>query len=158
MNSDIDLAIRLGRGDWQNLHSLQITEDEMIPVCVPKIASELTKMSDLKTQRIIIDSSSYDEWDRWKSKAGLSFTTKNYLYLDDVNLQITAALEGRGVCLARKSFVSSHLAIGNLVQPFKLGIYSKFNFYLVCPENRLTEPKITTFYQWIKSVRYQTNG
>jgi LysR family glycine cleavage system transcriptional activator len=153
VDSDIDLAIRLGRGDWPNLHILQITEDELIPVCTPKIASELNKVSDIKDQRIIVDSSSYDEWHRWKAKAGLSYTAKDRLYLDDVSLQLAAAIEGRGICLARKSFVVSHLALGNLVQPFELSIYSKFNFYLVCPENRLDELKIATFYQWIKSVR-----
>jgi len=154
-DSDIDLAIRLGRGDWPNLHTLQITEDELVPVCIPKIASELINVSDLEEQRIIVDSSSYDEWDRWKTKAGLSYTAKDCLYLDDVNLQLAAALEGRGICLARKSFITAHLALGNLVQPFELSIYSKFNFYLVCPANRLDEQKISTFYQWIKSIRYQ---
>jgi len=153
VDSDIDLAIRLGRGDWPNLHTLQITEDELIPVCVPKIARELNKISDIKEQRIIVDSSPYDEWHRWKAKAGLSYTAKDCLYLDDVSLQLAAAIEGRGICLVRKSFVVSHLALGYLVQPFDVSIYSKFNFYLVCPENRLDELKISTFYQWIKSVR-----
>jgi LysR family glycine cleavage system transcriptional activator len=31
-DSDIDLVIRLGRGDWPNLHSLQMTEDKLITV------------------------------------------------------------------------------------------------------------------------------
>jgi len=153
--SDIDLAIRLGRGDWPNLHSLQVTEDELIPVCSPNIARKLKDIIDIKEQRLIVDSSPYDEWHRWKAKAGLNFTTKDCLYLDDVNLQLSAAVEGRGICLCRKSFVANHLALGNLVQPFELSIYSNFNFYLVCPENRLKEMKIAAFYQWIKNIRYK---
>ncbi|MBL4898965.1 MAG: LysR family transcriptional regulator [Colwellia sp.] len=153
VDSDIDLAIRLGRGDWPNLHSLQVTEDELIPVCVPNIASQLNNIRDIKDQRLIVDSSPYDEWHRWRAKAGLNYTDKNCLYLDDVNLQLAAAIEGRGICLSRKSFVMNHLAQGNLVQAFELSIYSKFNFYLVCPTNRLDEQKTSIFYQWIKEVR-----
>jgi len=153
--SDIDLAIRLGRGYWPNLHSLQVTEDELIPVCSPNIARKLKDIIDIKEQRLIVDSSPYDEWHRWKAKAGLNFTTKDCLYLDDVNLQLSAAVEGRGICLCRKSFVANHLVLGNLVQPFELSIYSNFNFYLVCPENRLKEMKIAAFYQWIKNIRYK---
>ena len=156
VDSDIDLAIRLGRGDWPKLHSLQLTEDELIPVCAPSIARELDNITDIKNQRLIVDSSSYDEWHRWKTKAGLSYPAKNNLYLDDVNLQLAAAVEGRGICLARSSFVGSHLALGNLVQPFEITLYSKFNFYLVSPENRLKERKIAAFYQWIKEVRYMS--
>jgi LysR family glycine cleavage system transcriptional activator len=152
--SDIDLAIRLGRGDWPNLYSLQVTEDELIPVCSPAIAGKLNDMIDFKEPRLIVDSSRYDEWHRWKAKAGLNFTAKDCLYLDDVNLQLSAAVEGKGVCLSRKIFVDSHLALGTLVQPFELSIYSNFNFYLVCPENRLKEIKIAAFYQWIKNIRY----
>jgi len=153
--SDIDLAIRLGRGDWLNLHSLQLTEDELIAVCSPDIASKLDDVGDLIHQRLIVDSSQYDEWHRWKAKAGLNYTAKNCLYLDDVNLQLAAATEGKGVCLTRKSFVVSQLAQGKLVQAFDVSLLSKFNFYLVCPENRLGEEKIAKFYQWIKEIRYR---
>lgn len=153
--SDVDLAIRLGRGHWPNLHSMQVTEDELIPVCSPEIARKLKNIIDIKEQRLIVDSSPYDEWRRWKAKAGLNFTTKDCLYLDDVNLQLSAAVEGQGICLSRKSFAANHLALGNLTQPFELSIYSNFNFYLVCPENRLKENKIAAFYQWIKNMRYK---
>jgi len=152
--SDIDLAIRLGRGDWPNLHSLQITEDELIAVCAPTVASELADVGDLIHQRLIVDSSPYDEWHRWKAKAGLHYTAKNCLYLDDVNLQLSAAIEGKGVCLTRRSFVVSQLAQGKLVQAFDISLHSEFNFYLVCPENRLAEEKVAKFYQWIKDIRY----
>ena len=153
VDSDIDLAIRLGRGDWPNLHSLQVTEDELIPVCAPSIAGELNTIIDIKDQRLIVDSSPYDEWHRWQAKAGLNYTAKDCLYLDDVNLQLAAAIQGKGICLSRKSFIINHLAQGSLVQPFELSIYSKFNFYLVFPANRLQEIKIAAFYQWIKEVR-----
>jgi len=155
--SDIDFAIRLGRGDWPNLHSLQVTEDELIPVCSPNIAGKLNNISDIKEQRLIVDSSPYDEWHRWKAKAGLNYIPKDSLYLDDVNLQLSAAVEGKGICLSRRSFVTNHLAFGKLVQPFELSIYSNFNFYLVFPENRLKEMKIAAFYQWIKNIRYKKN-
>jgi len=153
VDSDIDVAIRLGRGDWSNLHSLQVTEDELIPVCAPSIASEINNIKDIENQRLIVDSSPYDEWHRWKAKAGLNYTAKDCLYLDDVNLQLAAAIEGKGICLSRKSFVINHLALGNLVQPVEVSIHSKFNFYLVCPVNRLQEVKIAVFYQWIKDIR-----
>lgn len=152
IDSDIDLAIRLGSGNWPNLHSLQVTEDELIPVCAPNIANELNNINDIKSQRLIVDSTPYDEWHRWKAKAGLNYTEKDCLYLDDVNLQLAAAIEGRGICLSRKSFVMDHLSLGSLVQAFDISIYSKFNFYLVCPLSRLGELKISLFYQWIKEV------
>jgi len=156
MESDIDVAIRLGRGDWPNLHSLQVSEDELITVCTPKLANEIKSINDIKKQRLIVDSSPYDEWHRWKAKAGLNYTAKDCVYLDDVSLQISAAVEGKGVCLCRKSFVESHLAQKNLVQLFNVSIYSNFNFYLVCPASRLHEPKIEAFHQWIKSISNST--
>lgn len=154
-SSDIDVAIRLGRGDWPNLHSLQLTEDELTPVCSPMIARELDSIDSLQKQRLIIDSSHYDEWHRWNAKAGLDYIAKNSLLLDDVNLQLAAAVEGKGVCLARESFISAHLEHGTLVKPFELSIYSKYNFYLVCQEGRFNDEKVATLYQWMKNIRHQ---
>jgi len=37
VQTDIDAAIRLGRGDWPGLYKLQLTNDRMYPVCSPKL-------------------------------------------------------------------------------------------------------------------------
>ena len=147
---DVDVAIRLGRGDWPGLYSIQLTEDELFPVCSPTIAAGLETPADLLKQRLVQDRSIYDEWHRWFRAAGLEYAPGDTLNYEDVNLQIRAAIEGQGVSLSRKEFVEDYLASGQLVRPFETSILSEFHYYFVCPPQRLTEANVRAFHNWIK--------
>ncbi|MEX2130161.1 MAG: LysR family transcriptional regulator [Pseudohongiellaceae bacterium] len=46
IRTDIDVAIRLGRGTWPGLYSRQITRDRMFPVCTPALAAEIRQPPD----------------------------------------------------------------------------------------------------------------
>ena len=65
LKTDIDIAIRLGSGDWPGLYALQLTEDNMFPVCSPVIAEGINDVDDLVDATLLVEVRPYDEWSKW---------------------------------------------------------------------------------------------
>ena len=146
---DIDVSIRLGRGNWSGVYSKQFTNDEMLPVCSPKLAQEIQCVEDLLKHHTISESSGYDEWHRWFEKNNVKYEPIATRIYDDTGVQIQAAIDGLGVLLARSEFVKDCLHSGSLVRLFDTNIISEFQYYFVCPIPRLSEPNIKAFHDWI---------
>lgn len=152
-DSDIDVAIRFGKGNWPEIFSYQFTNDIMLPVCAPDVAKKIKSLKDIQKHSMIADYPlKFNEWPQWFQSKGLHYEVQPGWQYDDVALQIEAAIEGRGVLLVRESLVRSSLRAGSLIQLFDSDFRSQFQYHFVCPEDRLKEPLINSFYQWIKSA------
>lgn len=95
-----------------------IVEEEVFPVCVPSLASDLRTPSDLIDACCIADVV-WEDWRAWSDQAlpnqgfvahGPSFS----LYA----VAVLQALKGVGVLIGRRSLVQHHLDSGALVAPF----------------------------------------
>ena len=148
---DIDVAIRYGEGNWAEVYSKQISNDEMYPVCSPTLAQEIQCVEDILEHNPITGRSPYDEWHRWFKKHDVKFQPRDEWNYDDTGVQIQAAIDGLGVILARSEFVKVSLESGSLVRLFDTNIVSEFQYYFVCPLPRLSEPNIKAFHDWLLS-------
>jgi LysR family glycine cleavage system transcriptional activator len=148
-DSEIDLAIRLGRGDWLGVYKKQITRDQLFPVCAPAVAEQIDQVEDLHKQRLITEIPKYDEWTSWFEKVGVQRRSKEDLTYDDTGIQIRAAIGGQGIMLAREEFVRDYLRTGSLVRLFDQAIVSEFQYYFVCPQARVANPDIQKFHDWL---------
>lgn len=147
---DFDAAIRLGRGGWPGVNSTRLTALHVFPVCGPTTARRLRRPADLLKQRLLIDDSLYDEWPRWFDAVGIEFEPGEMQHLDDDTMLLQAAMTGQGVVLARTIIAQDELEAGRLVQPFENSILSAFQYHFVCAPDRVDEPKIAAFRDWLQ--------
>lgn len=149
LGSDVDVAIRYGRGDWPGLTAVKILSEELFPVCAPKLAGQLKAPSDLVNATLLHDELRED-WSMWFRAAGLTETDPaRGPGFDDSGLLIQAAIEGLGVALGRSVLVKGDLEAGRLVRPFDIAIPAESAFYLVYPPDLENAPKIEIFRKWL---------
>ncbi len=99
---------------------VQLGSEEILPVCVPKLARKLIRPEDLKTVSCLTDIAWADDWKLWAQRVmpEADFSPDGPVFsLYSVALQ--EALSGAGVLMAHKSLVLHHLRKGELVAPFK---------------------------------------
>lgn len=147
---DIDVAIRLGRGGWPDVHASRLTALHVFPVCSSKTARRLRKPADMLRERLLTDDSLYDEWPRWFDSIGVEYRPTETRHLDDDIMLLQAAITGQGITLARTIIARDELDAGRLVQPFESSILSAFQYHLVCPPERLGEPRIQVLHDWLR--------
>lgn len=148
---DIDVALRLGRGDWPDLYVRRFSHDQMFPVCTRSLARRLKTPRDLVKLRFLSAEAEFDEWPRWLKAAGVDLQPKQVREFTDSSILLRAATEGQGVTMARSGLVERELALGQLVRPFDQAVEAEAQFYFVCLPERLDEPDIRAFHDWIVS-------
>ena len=156
LGSDIDVAIRYGRGDWPGLASVRIMSEELFPVCAPRLAASLKTPADLAHATLLHDELRED-WAMWFAAADLAgVDTARGPGFDDSGLLIQAAIEGLGVALGRSVLVKGDLDAGRLVRPFDVALTAEFAYYLVFPPDLENAPKIETFRTWLLATARAT--
>lgn len=149
---DLDLAIRLGTGEWADLRCDRLMSGDLFPVCSPNLLKgrhPLRKPADLK-HHTLLHNQSYGEWPMWLKVHNVEgVDASRGPGFSDTGLVIEAAMDGQGVGLSRMALAEAELAAGRLVQPFDLVIPSELAYYIVYPEARARQPKIAAFRDWL---------
>lgn len=157
---DIDLAIRYGRGQYAGLRAERCLSVEVFPVCSPRLMNgphPLRHPADLRHHTLLHDDSTYTDasnpdWAMWLQHAGVTDVdaTRGPSFWPSY-LVINAAVDGLGVALAKKNWVTQELADGRLVRPFDTSLPVEFGYYVVYPEERADDPTIATFIDWMRA-------
>jgi LysR family glycine cleavage system transcriptional activator len=152
--SEFDLAIRSGNGDWPGLEAHRLVPNLFTPVCSPDLIRgvELKEPKDILNFPIISPTDPW--WKDWFAAAGmpdvdLSRRLENSLGIQ--HLEGMAAIAGQGFALVNPFFFPEDLAAGRLVQPFDLMAESDQGYWLAYPKGRRRSPKIEAFRDWILS-------
>ncbi|MBN9024014.1 MAG: LysR family transcriptional regulator, partial [Rhizobiales bacterium] len=114
--SDVDCAIRLGRGAWPGVAAEPLTPQPFFPVCAPAWRDQLRRPADLASVPVIADEGTMVDWDAWflaTGEAPVKLTGPSYT---DPVLALEAALAGQGVMLAWQMVVADALAAGRLIR------------------------------------------
>jgi LysR family transcriptional regulator, glycine cleavage system transcriptional activator len=152
LGDGIDIAIRYGSGNYPGLTAEFLTDEEVFPVCSPKLlkgAHPLRKPEDLKHHTLIRDSYPID-WAAWLASAKVKgVDARSGLTFDSYSFAIEAAVQGEGVALGRTTLVTADLASGRLVRPFKHSLKGVASFYLVYPPDAIRQRKIRAFRDWL---------
>src|SRR5688572_25329573 len=161
LGDGIDIAIRYGSGNYPGLTSEFLTDEEVFPVCIPKLmkgAHALRKPEDLKHHTLIRDTYPID-WTAWLSSAGVKGVNPNKgLTFDSYTFAVEAAVQGEGVALGRTMLVAADLAAGRLVRPFKHTLQAVSSFYVIYPPDAIRQRKVRIFRDWLFSEIGQPRG
>jgi LysR family glycine cleavage system transcriptional activator len=154
----VDLAIRLGRGDYPNLHSERLFGEALAPLCAPSLLKskrDLKKPGDLSRHHLLHDTSIPGEndrpaWERWLELAGASgVPARRGTRFSLAELAMQAAIDGSGVVLGRLALAESDLATGRLVRPFKPILPLEVSYYLVMPKGNVERQDVKYFRDWL---------
>jgi LysR family transcriptional regulator, glycine cleavage system transcriptional activator len=154
LGDGIDIAIRYGSGNYAGLTSEFLTEEEVFPVCSPRLlegAHPLRKPEDLKYHTLIHDGFPID-WTAWLSSAQVEGVDPHGgITFDSATFAVEAAVQGEGVVLGRTMLVAGDLAAGRLVRPFDHALKSFSSFYVVYPPDAIRQRKVRAFRDWLFS-------
>ena len=157
----IDIAIRYGSGNYPGLTAEFLTDEEVFPVCSPKLlkgAHALRKPEDLKHHTLIRDTYPID-WAAWLSSAKVKGVNPHKgLTFDSYTFAVEAAVQGEGVALGRTMLVAADLAAGRLVRPFKHTLQAVSSFYVVYPPEAIRQRKVRVFRDWLFAEIEQTRS
>jgi LysR family transcriptional regulator, glycine cleavage system transcriptional activator len=149
--SDVDVAIRMGDGQWPGARAELLLALEIFPVCTPAIGERLRTVADLAHEWAICDENSMFTWDRWFQSAGAPpVALLPGARFTDPTLCVEAAIAGQGVMLAWQLLIADALADGRLVAPFGISAHSGgLGYYLATAAGRRPSAKVLAFKRWI---------
>jgi LysR family glycine cleavage system transcriptional activator len=149
---DVDLAIRHGDGRWPELDVVNLSGEELFPVCSPSLMTSrrgLHKPEDV-LQFPLLHLDDRLDWSRWLEAAGAA--SEGLLHgpiLNHASMLIDAAIDGQGIALARTMLAASDLFAGRLARPFRTAIPLRNTYWIVCPKATRALPKIVAFRDWL---------
>ena len=147
-----DIGIRSGVEHGAGIVCETLLPDRRLPVCNPRILRDrpIETAQDLRRHVLLHSTTTRPAWPQWFVAAGVpGLVPVRHLELDHVYLQLQAAVDGLGVALGSLPLVEADIAAGRLVCPITAPEYRADDYQLVIPEDRLRDPAIKAFRNWI---------
>jgi LysR family glycine cleavage system transcriptional activator len=144
------VAIRLGRGNYPNLHSEKFLDDWLVPVASPDLIKQygmIDRGADLRKYPLLENGD--EPWSVWSQIEDEHAWLARAPSIDDSAGLLTAAEEGLGYVLARWTLVTRALQKGTLRLAGKGALPYGMAYYFVCPKSFLALPKVAQFREWI---------
>lgn len=118
----LDIGVRYGDETWTDLVSEKLMDENVFPVCSPgsRAAEDVTSPQDLVDTTLIHDlsvdpSRGFVTWQTWLEAAGVvGETPQKGMRINNSAAVLQAAIEGRGIALARSILARDDLASGRL--------------------------------------------
>jgi len=146
-----DVAIRLGRGNWQGVVADLVLRERLVPVCSPAIFDRVKDIRDIEEAPLIHVVTTTVEWVEWAKQAGREAPDPaKGLQFDTLHMAFEAACQGLGIALGRRPLVDPELAEGRLVEVWGNPWLSPTAYWLVSSESNSAEPRIVAFRSWIR--------
>ena len=156
---DVDLAIRYGAGAYPGLEALRLMSETVIPVVSPALAAAIpiNSPADLTHHVLLHDGSpdaddSCPDWQMWLAARGVKgFDATRGPRFNQSSLVIEAAVNGRGVALAKRALAQDDLDAGRLVLPMPIATTVDFSYFVVYPKAKGRLPQVKAFVAWLAS-------
>lgn len=155
--ADVDLAIRMGRGPWQDVDCKPLMRDTLYPVMTPQLWRQCgrpTRPHDLAGLRLLHDRDPRTTWEIWRDAMGPpTLDVRKGPRFTSSDLVLRAAAQGQGVALALDRLVRDDIKAGLLMRPFggaqlDLGIA----YWIILPAHRRARPAVATVITWLRAL------
>ncbi len=146
----IDIAIRMGAGEWPGLHSTCLVREKLVPVCAPRLAARIRTAADLHDATLLHVTRASEDWTSWGALAGVDVAgTARGLRFDTIQMALEAAANGLGVALGRLPLIEQDLEAKRLVQVLGPPRFCSTGYWLVMQRETLLRPEVNAFRNWI---------
>ncbi|MGD1878785.1 MAG: transcriptional regulator GcvA [Kiloniellaceae bacterium] len=148
----VDLAIRMGRGDWPGLYAACLVTEELVPVCAPALAATIATTADLAGQTLLQVVNVSEDWAGWASLAGVPQSGIDFEKgprFDNIAMALDAAAEGMGIAIGRRPLIDTDVAAGRLVPVLGPPRRGRTGYWLLASPESLVRPEVLAFRDWI---------
>lgn len=155
----IDIGVRYGAGQWPGLAAEKLMDEDIFPVCSPKLKNTtdcLSDLAELANQTLIHDlsmdaSAGFTTWETWLSKAAVrGISTLRGMKINNSAAVLQAAIDGQGIALARSVMANDDLVAGRLIRLFpNIEFVSHLGYYVVYRSECATQPRLKAFRDWL---------
>jgi LysR family transcriptional regulator, glycine cleavage system transcriptional activator len=153
--SDVDVAIRLGTGNWAGVHTERLLDLTAYPVCTSGYAKSKhlpCALSDLVRAPLLGLTPQPELWPNWLKMAGIVPPDDlRVIEFDSFHLLYEAAANGLGLAMGVDVIVQPFLQSGRLIAPFDIKYNFSKKFYLVSPTRDYKRPPVRAFCEWLKA-------
>jgi DNA-binding transcriptional LysR family regulator len=148
----IDIAIRMGKGDWPGLHSTCLVHEKLIPVCAPHLAPSIRSAADLCRNTLLHVTKASEDWAEWGALAGVTIAdAAGGLRFDTIQMALEAAVGGFGVALGRLPLIEQDLTANRLVQVLGPPRFCSTGYWMVMQRETVLRPEVKAFRNWINT-------
>jgi LysR family glycine cleavage system transcriptional activator len=161
----VDLAIRLGKGQWPGVDAEFLLAETAMPVCAPAYLEQLGIAPDaeaaptLQGARLIINASFPAEWEEWARARGMPPPDlKGAVTLDSMAQALQVAESGHAIAMGRQPVVDDLLARGALIAPFGKADPTGAGYYLCSPHGQTPTAAVRRLVRWLHSVAPPRDG
>jgi LysR family glycine cleavage system transcriptional activator len=155
---DWTCGITLGDGDWPGLVAERMFAADLLPVCAPRIATRIKRVSDLNGPMLIRVGHATEDWPLWLKAAGAGRISAKGPEFEYYGQAIQAAADGVGVAMGIRPYIDDDLAPGRLVAPFTLSVPKGKQWYLVYRDFRKDQRDFMAFRKWLLRASRKRQG
>ncbi len=153
-NTDADVFISYGIGNWPN-HAVEMLCDiEFTPLCSPSLLNRLGGLSrpaDVLRGNLL-HLGDFEDWSRWFAATGVDNPDpEGGIVFSDMNLVFSSAIAGQGIAMGDELTSRKALDEGRLVRPFDIAIKSPRSYFLVTERAKVDHPIAAAFAGWLRS-------
>lgn len=146
----IDLAIRIGAGNWPGLEAVELLREKLVPICSPQLRAKLGEHIDFSQAPLIHVTTISQDWPAWVEAAGLPpIDRKRGLNVDTLQIAFDAALRGLGIAIGRRPLIDAELDDGRLVTASDFTVDSATAYWLVGLPEAMQQPESLAFQKWL---------
>ena len=148
---NIDMAIRWGKGDWNDLQSELLFHCPAFLTAGKEIAQQI-KLKGLEEtlprQRLLYDHEDSHAWKDWFQTMDLPYQEHNdKLVIPDPNVRVQAVIDGQGIAL-NDQLISTEIRNKTIFKVSETSL-ENYGYFLVYPSDSLENPALNDFRNWI---------
>lgn len=152
----VDVAIRLGHGDWPDLAATHLLTEELVPVCSPELRRKLGPQAPLCAAPLIHLTSASDDWPTWAAGAGWDLPNcRRGLMVDTIQIALDAAARGLGIAIGRLPLALPELETGKLERLCGPVVTARSAYWLVGTAETMAQAEIIAFRDWLLSILHR---
>ncbi len=150
----VDVAIRFGQKEFDDLYSVPVRKEWATPVMTPELAKIYTTPESLIDAPLIHDDSinflsPRCDWETWFQVHKLPYPAdKVGAHFSNADHAIDAAVAGVGITLGRRPIIIKDVMEGRLVTPFPIALEMNARFRFLCLPGAEKRPQIAAFRDW----------
>jgi LysR family transcriptional regulator, glycine cleavage system transcriptional activator len=155
---EFDLGIRYGRGEWDDVDAVKLSDVAIFPVCAPSLLTGYNRLTpqDLKAFTLLHENRK-SWWADWLSSNSMIMedTWKGVTFQN--HLAIEAAEAGQGIALGDQILCTDAIVDGWLARPFNAEIKDHGSYFIVRAKGSKEAAPARVFREWLMSEMADTN-
>jgi len=148
-DSDADLGIRYGRGDFANEHAMELYPEWIVPVCAPSHLRNDDPVEGLRTATLLHPLPDRQDWVTWSQKTGIELRAREGLDFDALDMALSAAEAGLGVAIADVVLADQAIRDGRIVTPLRRAVSTGVSYFLVRRPDLRRRRQVRVVEDWL---------